>query len=64
LDGVEVKASATVTTADFRGLRRLKEAAGDRFAAGVVLYDGETQVAFGDGFYAVPIAALWEAPPP
>jgi len=58
--GVEVKASATVTTADFRGLRRLREGAGKGFAAGVVLYDGETSVGFGDGLWAIPIRALWE----
>src|SRR5690606_9420923 len=38
--GVEVKASATVTTTDFRGLRKPKEAAGRKFTTGVVLYDG------------------------
>lgn len=59
--GVEVKAAATVTAADFRGLRKLKEAAGKRFAAGVVLYDGETSASFGEGLYAVPIRNLWEA---
>lgn len=58
--GVEVKAAATVTSADFRGLRKLKDAVGKRFAAGVVLYDGEASVGFGDGLYAVPIRALWE----
>jgi hypothetical protein len=42
--GVEVKASATVTAADFRSLRRLRDGSGRRFAAGVVLYDGETSV--------------------
>ena len=60
--GVEVKATATVTGADFRGLRKLREAAGKRFAGGVVLYDGETSAGFGDGLYAVPIRALWETP--
>lgn len=60
LAGVEVKASATVTAADFRGLRKLREAAGDRFVAGVVAYDGETCVGFGDRFFAVPIRTLWE----
>lgn len=60
LVGVEVKASATVTTADFRGMRKLREAAGKRFAAGVVLYDGEISASFGDGFFAVPLRALWE----
>lgn len=59
--GVEVKASATVKSADFAGLRKLKQAAGGRFAAGVVLYDGETTASFGDGLFAVPIRALWEA---
>jgi len=58
--GVEVKASATVTSADFSGLRKLRSATGKRFAAGVVLYDGEVSAGFGDGFYAVPIRALWE----
>lgn len=60
LAGVEVKASATVTATDFRGLRKLKEASRKRFVAGVVLYDGETSAGFGDGFYAIPIRALWE----
>ena len=60
LAGIEIKASATVTGADFRGLRKLKEASGKRFVAGVVLYDGETCASFGDGMYAVPLRALWE----
>jgi uncharacterized protein len=60
LAGVEVKAAASVTAADFRGLRKLKDAAGKRFAAGVVLYDGEASVSFGDGMFAVPFRYLWE----
>jgi predicted AAA+ superfamily ATPase len=60
LAGVEVKAAATVTAADFRGLRKLKDAAGKRFAGGVVLYDGETSASFGNGLHAVPIRALWD----
>lgn len=60
LAGVEVKAGATVTASDFRGLRKLREAAGKRFAGGVVLYDGETSASFGDGLHAVPLRALWE----
>jgi predicted AAA+ superfamily ATPase len=62
LAGVEVKAAATVTSADFRGLRRLKAAAGGRCVCGVVLYDGEASASFGDGLFAVPIRHLWEAP--
>jgi predicted AAA+ superfamily ATPase len=59
--GVEVKAAASVSSSDFRGLRKLASAAGNRFAAGVVLYDGEISVSFGDSLYAVPIRRLWEA---
>jgi len=59
--GVEVKAAATVTNSDFRGLRKLASAAQNRFVAGVVLYDGEHSVSFGDSLYAVPIRRLWEA---
>lgn len=59
LAGVEVKASATVTAADFRGLRKLKETVGGRFATGVVLYDGAATVSFGGGLFAAPIRSLW-----
>jgi predicted AAA+ superfamily ATPase len=58
--GVEVKASSTVVATDFRGLRKLKDAGAKRFAAGVMLYDGETSASFGDSMYAVPFRALWE----
>lgn len=58
--GIEVKAAATVRSSDFRGLRKLRDAAGKRFCAGVILYDGETSASFGDRFHAVPLRALWE----
>jgi hypothetical protein len=60
LVGIEVKASATVTSGDFRGLRKLAALAGDRFVAGVVLYDGESSVSFGERQFAVPVRSLWE----
>ncbi len=59
--GVEVKASATVTRNDFRGLRRLAEATGAAFKLGVVLYDSDQPVAFGDKFLAAPISTLWSS---
>ena len=58
--GVEVKAAATVTRKDFRGLKKLQDTTGKRFAIGVVMYDGETIVGFGEKLYAVPIRAIWE----
>jgi len=57
--GVEVKASATVTAADFRGLRKLASAAGDDFRAGILLYDGDEVLPFGDCLWAAPVSSLW-----
>jgi Predicted ATPase (AAA+ superfamily) len=57
--GVEVKAAATVAESDFKGLRKLREASGARFTAGVVLYDGESAVRFAENLFAVPVRALW-----
>jgi len=57
--GVEVKAGATVTAADFSGLRKLAEASGKRFALGLVLYDGDAVVPFGPALFAAPISSLW-----
>lgn len=61
LAGVEVKAASSVSTSDLRGLRKLRDSVGERFAAGVVLYDGSSTIDFGDRLYAVPIARLWRA---
>jgi uncharacterized protein len=58
--GIEVKAAATVTQSDFSGLRKLSEACGKRFTLGLVLYDHDTLVPFGEKFYAAPISALWK----
>lgn len=57
--GIEVKASATVKSSDFAGLRTLAEACKDRFAYGVVLYDSTDLVPFGDRLAAAPLSALW-----
>ena len=54
-----IKAKAAVTELDFRGLRKLKDASGARFAAGVILYDGESAVRFANDLFAAPIKALW-----
>jgi len=58
LAGIEVKASATVTPNDFKGLRKLKEICGEKFAAGVVFYDGDSILPFGERLFAVPIHYL------
>jgi predicted AAA+ superfamily ATPase len=57
--GVEVKASATVTAKDLRGLSRLAAIAGDQFKLGVILYDGTETLPLGQGIWATPISTLW-----
>jgi uncharacterized protein len=59
LVGVEVKASATVNSGDFKGLRALQETAGKRFTRGALLYTGAEAVAFGADLFAIPLASLW-----
>ena len=59
--GIEVKASATVSSSDFSGMRKLAEATGDRFVQGLVLYDHDQVVPFGDRMYAAPLSSLWSS---
>ena len=59
LVGVEVKASATVTGGDFKGLHALREMTGNRLTRGVVLYAGAEAVSFGSDLFALPLASLW-----
>ena len=58
---IEVKASETVRSEDFRGIRHLAQRAGDQLLAGIVLYAGGQALPFGDRLRAFPISALWTA---
>lgn len=60
--GIEIKASSTVASRDFRHLARVRDlidSAGGRFTRGVVLYTGDQVLPFGDRLVAMPLAALW-----
>lgn len=57
--GIEVKASATVHRKDFKGMERLADTVGAPFRLGVVLYDGDQVLPFGDRMFAVPLSSLW-----
>jgi len=57
--GIEVKASATVKSGDFAGLRTLAATCKERFAYGIVLYDSTDLVPFGDKLAAAPLSSLW-----
>ena len=56
--GIEVKSGA-VGTEDFKHLKWFaRNLAGERQFTGIVLYAGDHTLRFGEGFYAVPLAAL------
>jgi predicted AAA+ superfamily ATPase len=57
--GVEVKSTATIRPADFKGLIRLRDAAAEHFKLGVILHDGERVMQFGDRLVAAPVSVLW-----
>ncbi|USJ27960.1 ATP-binding protein [Ensifer adhaerens] len=57
--GIEVKASSTVKAEDFKGLRQLQEAVGDRFLHGIVLHDHDRVTPFGENLHAAPLSVLW-----
>lgn len=61
LTGIEVKASASIDSADFRGLRHLQETEGNSFQRGIVFYSGRELVAFSDCLFAVPLSFWWAA---
>jgi hypothetical protein len=48
-----------VKSDDFRGLRQLKDAVGDRFVRGLVLHDHDRITPFGEKLQAAPISLLW-----
>lgn len=50
-----------MSDSDLRGLRKLRDAAGKRFAASVVHYDGSATLRFESDLFAVPVRQLWGA---
>lgn len=59
LFGIEVKSTASLVPRDRSGLKHFREDAGERFRLGILLHDGDHTSCFGDGLFAVPLAALW-----
>lgn len=57
--GIEVKAGATVRPRDFKGLKRLREAAADRFSCGIILHDGDRVQKAASRLFAMPVKMLW-----
>jgi hypothetical protein len=60
---VEVKAAASLSPRDSRGLLSLAAALGDEFGAGVILHTGTETVRLAPKVWAMPLSALWAARP-
>lgn len=55
----EVKAKERISGADFKGLRKLRAALGDRLIAGVALNTGVRSYTFEDRLHVMPLDRLW-----
>ena len=56
---LECKAAATVRHEDYRSIAKLRDARGEQFVAGVVVYTGAETKALTEKVWAVPVSALW-----
>jgi len=57
--GIEIKAAATLSSSDVRGLQALANTAGKNWLRGVVLYAGSEVVPFASNIHGVPMSRLW-----
>jgi hypothetical protein len=57
--GIEVKAAATLSSSDTRGLQALADAVGKNWVRGVVLYTGAEVIPFSANLHGVPLRRLW-----
>ncbi|WP_035920620.1 hypothetical protein [Frankia sp. QA3] len=55
----EVKAAGRVPGEDLAPLRKLRDATGDAFVAGVALYLGARSYTFEDRLHVMPVDRLW-----
>lgn len=56
---VKAKAKASLGSSDWKWLAALRDARGDRFKSGIVIYSGEQTIPLGDSLWAVPYAGPW-----
>jgi len=56
---IEVKSSTGVDSKDLKGLIELREALGERFIRGIVIYTGQEIIPLGTKLQAMPVQALW-----
>jgi predicted AAA+ superfamily ATPase len=57
--GIEVKASETISSEDWKGLNILQEEMGEKMIRGIILYSGHEVVALKSNLLAIPLSTLW-----
>ena len=57
--GLEVKSRETLKSDDFKGLKKFRNAFKGAKFVGVVLYPGDKVFRQADGFWAIPMSAMW-----
>ncbi len=61
LVGVEVKSKKTLQESDLIGLKTLQNLVPKSFVKGIILYQGDDILTFGNNIFALPISTLWES---
>ena len=58
--GIEIKAGATLAMKDFSGLKKLEQAAGDKFVRGLIMHDHDRITPVSERIQGVPLSLLWQ----
>jgi uncharacterized protein len=58
--GIEIKAGATLRMKDFSGLKKLEQAAGDKFVRGLILHDHDRITPISEKIQGAPMSLLWQ----
>ena len=57
---IEVKPSTTMKSNDKKGLFELQSITKNKFKKGIILYNGDEIIPFGDNIWAIPVEKLWK----
>ena len=58
---IEVKASASIRPREYAALLKLRDARGEQFKAGIVVYTGAQTIPLSHRIWAVPLSGLWSS---
>jgi len=56
---IEVKGTNNVNSRDAEGIKFFRDAMGDKFVRGLILYTGKGIIPFQKDIHAIPVSVLW-----